>query len=101
MPFGKDLAPGMLHGHRAHQEAVARISWCVSEQAIGVITGECGASVFWRAAGRGTVSIAAGTLDPPTGLTTIAQIYVAARGDYYELAGEGERHPAGLDPPAS
>ena len=43
MPFGKDLAPGMLHAHRAHAEAVARISWCVSEQAIGVITGECGA----------------------------------------------------------
>lgn len=43
MPFGKDLAPGMLHAHRAHAEAVARISWCVAEQAIGVITGECGA----------------------------------------------------------
>jgi type II secretory pathway predicted ATPase ExeA len=43
MPFGKDLAPGMLHGHRAHQQAVARISWCVSEQQIGVISGECGA----------------------------------------------------------
>lgn len=43
MPFGKDLAPAMLHGHRAHAEAVARISWCINEQAIGVITGECGA----------------------------------------------------------
>jgi type II secretory pathway predicted ATPase ExeA len=43
MPFGKDLAPGMLHAHRAHQEAVARISWCVSERQIGVISGECGA----------------------------------------------------------
>jgi type II secretory pathway predicted ATPase ExeA len=43
MPFGKDLAPGMLHGHRAHGEAVARICWCITEQAIGVITGECGA----------------------------------------------------------
>jgi type II secretory pathway predicted ATPase ExeA len=43
MPFGKDLAPGMLHAHQAHQQAVARISWCVSEQLIGVITGECGA----------------------------------------------------------
>lgn len=43
VPFGKDLAAGMLHAHRAHQEAVARISWCISEQAIGVITGECGA----------------------------------------------------------
>jgi type II secretory pathway predicted ATPase ExeA len=43
MPFGKDLAPSMLHGHRAHAEAVARISWCISEQQIGVISGECGA----------------------------------------------------------
>jgi len=43
MPFGKDLAPGMLHAHGAHAEAVARISWCISEQAIGVISGECGA----------------------------------------------------------
>ena len=25
MPFGKDLAPSMLHGHRCHGEAVARI----------------------------------------------------------------------------
>src|SRR5437868_15370639 len=43
MPFGKDLAPGMLHVHDAHAQAVARISWCISEQAIGVISGECGA----------------------------------------------------------
>jgi type II secretory pathway predicted ATPase ExeA len=43
MPFGKNLAPGMLHAHGAHAEAVARISWCISEQAIGVISGECGA----------------------------------------------------------
>ena len=43
MPFGKDLAPGMLHAHGAHAQAVARIQWCISEQAIGVISGECGA----------------------------------------------------------
>jgi len=43
MPFGKDLAPGMLHAHGAHAEAVARIQWCITEQAIGVVSGECGA----------------------------------------------------------
>jgi type II secretory pathway predicted ATPase ExeA len=43
MPFGRDLAPGMLHRHAAHNEACARISWCVTERAIGVITGEVGA----------------------------------------------------------
>jgi type II secretory pathway predicted ATPase ExeA len=43
MPFGKDLAPQMLHTTRAHQEAVARIGWCIDEHALGVITGEVGA----------------------------------------------------------
>jgi type II secretory pathway predicted ATPase ExeA len=43
MPFGRNLAPGMLHRHAAHNEAVARIAWCVSERSIGVITGEVGA----------------------------------------------------------
>ncbi len=43
MPFSKDLAPSMLHAHRSHQEAVARISWCVQERQIAVICGECGA----------------------------------------------------------
>jgi type II secretory pathway predicted ATPase ExeA len=43
MPFGRDLAPGMLHRHHAHNEAVARISWCVTERSIGVVTGEVGA----------------------------------------------------------
>ena len=35
MPFGRDLAPGMLHRHAAHNEAVARITWCIAERAIG------------------------------------------------------------------
>jgi type II secretory pathway predicted ATPase ExeA len=42
-PFGRDLAPGMLHRHTSHGEAVARIGWCVIEHRIGVITGEVGA----------------------------------------------------------
>jgi type II secretory pathway predicted ATPase ExeA len=55
MPFGKDLALGMLHTHDAHAQAVARIQWCISEQAIGVISGECGAgkTVAARAAVAG------------------------------------------------
>ena len=43
MPFGRDLAPGMLHRHASHNEAVARIAWCISERSIGVVTGEVGA----------------------------------------------------------
>ena len=44
---------------------------------------ECGASVFWERIGSGSVSIAAGTLDAPTGLSTTLQIFVDDAGDYY------------------
>jgi type II secretory pathway predicted ATPase ExeA len=52
LPFGKDLAPSMLHRHAAHGEAAARIGWCIAERALGVITGEvgCGKTVAARAA---------------------------------------------------
>ena len=43
MPFGKNLAPSMLHTHRSHAEATARIGWCIDEQVLGVVTGEVGA----------------------------------------------------------
>jgi type II secretory pathway predicted ATPase ExeA len=33
----------MLHPHRGHAEAVARITWLITERAIGVVTGEVGA----------------------------------------------------------
>ena len=58
-PFGRDLAPGMLHRHTSHGEAVARIGWCVTEHRIGVITGEVGAGK--------TVAVRAAlaALDPP------------------------------------
>ncbi len=51
-PFRRDLAPGMLHRHHGHAEAVARIRWCVAETALGVITGDVGAgkTVALRAA---------------------------------------------------
>ncbi len=42
MPFGRDLAPQMLHRHTAHAEAVARITWGIDQHALGVPTGEVG-----------------------------------------------------------
>jgi type II secretory pathway predicted ATPase ExeA len=55
LPFGKDLAPSMLHQHAGCSEAAARISWCITERALGVITGEVGAgkTVAARAAVAG------------------------------------------------
>lgn len=47
---------------------------------------ECGSSMFWDAPDRDTISIAAGTLDEPTGLKTVTEIYTESAGDYYELS---------------
>ena len=33
MPFGRALAPSMLHRHSAHAEDVARIGWCIDQHA--------------------------------------------------------------------
>ncbi len=47
----------------------------------------CGASMFWKhSADKGAISIATGTLDGPTGLSTDKHIYVADKGDYYDIA---------------
>jgi hypothetical protein len=45
----------MLHRHGGHGEAVTRISWCIDQHALGVITGEVGAgkTVAVRAATAG------------------------------------------------
>jgi hypothetical protein len=53
--------------------------------------GECGSSLFWDAPDRETISIAAGTLDQPTGLKTIAQVYTDDAADYYEVDPDIER----------
>lgn len=45
----------------------------------------CGGTLFWERDGAEAISIAAGTLDPPTGLKTALQIYVNHAGDYYEV----------------
>jgi hypothetical protein len=54
--------------------------------------GRCGSSLFWDPPRRDTVSIAAGTLDGPTGLRVAAHWYVSQAGDYYELADDGLPH---------
>ena len=42
-PFGKAIAARDLFARQAHAEAIARISFCVVEQTLGVVTGDVGA----------------------------------------------------------
>jgi len=50
---------------------------------------ECGSSLFWDPPRRETISIAAGTLDGPTGLSVAGHWFVSQAGDYYELPDDG------------
>ena len=51
-PFGKSIPARDLFARQAHAEAIARISFCVVESALGVVTGDVGAgkTVALRAA---------------------------------------------------
>ena len=84
-PFGKNLAPSMLHRYPAHSEAVARITWCAHERALGVITGEVGSGK--TAAARAAVTALDQTRhtliylpDPTTGTRGIHHHIVTALG---------------------
>ena len=70
------IGSGGLRWYRS--SATARRGFC----------GICGSSLFWEPASGGRVSIAAGTLDPPTGLETAVHVFVEDAGDYYEI-GDG------------
>jgi type II secretory pathway predicted ATPase ExeA len=100
MPFGRDLAPAMLHRHRAHGEAAARINWCITERALGVITGEVGVGK--------TVAVRAAlaTLDPSRHIVIyLGNPTVGARGIHHAivtaLGGTPRFHHATLIPQAA
>jgi len=85
-----------MHGHVGAYTAAARealslvesrgLRWYTSSaKARRGFCGDCGSTLFWDAPSRDYVSITAGTVDAPTGLTTVLQIYVDSAGDYYPV----------------
>lgn len=100
MPFQKDLAPSMLHSHSGHLEAVARITWCISEGALGLVSGEVGAGK--------TVAVRAALSALDTSRTAVIYLgnpAVGARGLYStvvtSLGGVPRFHRSALIPQAS
>jgi hypothetical protein len=71
-----------------------RLHWYKSSDSAerGFCTG-CGANLFWKQAGRDTISITAGTLDTPTRLAIEKHIFVADKSDYYELSDDLPKNP--------
>ena len=78
----------MLHPHRGHAEAVARITWLVAEHAIGVVTGEVGAGK--TVAARAAVA----TLDPVRHtIVYLPNPCIGQRGPYAEVVRSLGGHP--------
>jgi type II secretory pathway predicted ATPase ExeA len=99
-PFGRDLAPSMLHRHTSHREAAARISWTINERALGVITGEVG--VGKTVAARAALA----SLDPSRHIIIyLGNPAVGARGIHHAivtaLGGTPRFHHATLVPQAA
>jgi len=47
--------------------------------------GRCGSFMFWVVQGEDTISFALGAVDGPTGLRLSKHIFVAGKGDYYDI----------------
>ncbi len=45
----------------------------------------CGSFLFWKAHGQDTTSFSLGSLEAPTGLHLTRHIFVADKGDYYDI----------------
>jgi hypothetical protein len=82
-------APGYTAARKAELviEGEENVAWYrSSEAAQRGFCRRCGSSLFWSAEGRDTLSITAGSLNPPTGLKTVLHIMTADRRDYYTIA---------------
>lgn len=56
---------------------------------------DCGSSLFWDLVGDGNISFTAGSIDPPSGLKLVRHIFLADKGDYYDITDDLETLPAG------
>ncbi len=63
------------------------VTWFeASETAKRGICPRCGSFLFWKAHDENTISFALGAIDGPTGVTLEKHIFVADKGDYYDIA---------------
>jgi hypothetical protein len=70
------------------------ISWYRSSQKVRRgFCSVCGSFLFWEPIGRDTIAIAMGAFDKPTGTHLAKHIFVADKGDYYDIADGLPRNP--------
>ena len=84
---GHHSAMSSAPNERLSLTAAATLVWYRSSaSAERGFCGVCGSNLFWRPHAQSRTSIAAGTLDTPTGIAIERHIFVAEKSDYYEIA---------------
>lgn len=82
-------------------DGVANITWySASALAERGFCSSCGSHLFWRGSQEDYTSILAASLDAPSGLRLAKHIFVADKGDYYEITDDLPRFD-GYDRPVS
>ena len=61
----------------------------------------CGATLFWDPIHRDWTGVAMGAFDDPTGVRIALHVYVAEKGDYYEIGDGAPQHARVPAPPAA
>jgi hypothetical protein len=59
----------------------------------------CGATLFWDPIHRDWTGIAMGAFDDPTGVRIALHVYVAEKGDYYDISDGAPQHARVPAPP--
>lgn len=62
------------------------VSWYHTEKVRRGFCSTCGSSLFWDPTHRDWIAIAMGAFDGPTDTKLVRHIFVADKGDYYDLA---------------
>jgi hypothetical protein len=74
------------------EDPTEQVTWYPVDGAEYGFCRTCGSSLFWRATARPTrLSICAGSLDPPTGLTTVEAWWASQASDYFQRPDLPER----------
>ena len=77
----------MLRGDLSIDDPEALLTWYASSEKVRRgFCARCGASLLWDALAKPTIAVAMGALDGPTESRLGLHIFVAEKGDYYELA---------------
>lgn len=68
-------------------EGENKIAWFQSSEKVRRgFCAACGSTLFWDPIGRDKIAIGMGAFDKPTGAKLAHHIFVADKGDYYEIA---------------